>query len=201
MTCICLNHPKHQVIIRGVRPDHQRGYCFPLSQHLSQTTNVFQLPACRASMSPWALWLTHATFLQCFCHSLLDFCHAQIWYPSSGGNVHHLSHLLAAQAAHAPYGSPSFPISQCRRTSRGRELMGRLLILIFQRSGTHCCSPGSPFQCRDAFTAVPGCERPVCGLIWRRQKRLCLKSVPLLLLRSLSANATGFARLLASMLG
>ncbi len=51
----------------------------------------------------------------------------------SGGNVHHLSHLLAAPAAHAQCGSPSFPISQCRRTSRGRELMGRLLILIFPK--------------------------------------------------------------------
>lgn len=35
--------------------------------------------------------------------------------------------------AHAQCSSPSFPISQCRRTSRGRELMGRLLILIFPK--------------------------------------------------------------------
>lgn len=36
-----------------------------------------------------------------------------------------------SSSAHARRNSPSFPISQCRRTSRGRELMGRLLILIF----------------------------------------------------------------------
>lgn len=68
--------------------------------------------------------------------------------------MHHLSHLLAAQAAHAPYGSPSFPISQCRRTSRGRELMGRLLILIFPKVGNALLL--------SRFTvSVPGCVR--CG--------------------------------------
>lgn len=105
--------------------------------------------------------------------------------PGSGGNAHHLSHLLAALAAHAHRGSPSFPISQCRRTRRGSELMGRLLFLIFTKVTT------APLLARYP-APVPGSIRRAARLratrfaVWFDADRsVCAwKASPPLLLRS-----------------
>lgn len=100
----------------------------------------------------------------------------------------------AATAAHAPHGSPSFPISQCRRTSRGRELMGRLLILIFPkvrnapllaRFGTGIHSPGRP-AVSGPFAVGLDADRSVCA--WKASPPSSSSSLSL----CLSANATGF---------